>query len=68
MEISASADEQSTASAEVASQVEHSAAKATENASASVQLSSTVETISTHSDRLARTAEGLAALARQFKT
>jgi len=68
MEISASAEEQSTASAEVAAQVERSAAKATENASASVQLSSTVETISTHSDELAHTAEGLAALARQFRT
>ncbi|BDU74314.1 methyl-accepting chemotaxis protein [Mesoterricola silvestris] len=68
MEISASAEEQSTASSEVASQVERSAAKATENASASVQLSSTVETISAHSDQLAHTAEGLAALARQFRT
>ncbi len=68
MEISASAEEQSAASTEVADQVERSAAKATENASASVQLSSTVETISTHSDELAHTAEGLAALARQFRT
>ena len=68
MEISASAEEQSKASAEVAQQVELSAQKATENASASVQLSSTVESTTRHSDQLARTAEGLTGLATQFRT
>jgi len=68
MEISASSEEQATASAEVAQQVERSALKAAENASASVELSSTVDTLSSNSDQLAHTAEGLTALAKQFRT
>jgi len=68
LEISSSAEEQSKASGEVAQQVELSAGKAAENASASVQLSSTVDTISTHSAQLARTAIGLSELAKQFRT
>jgi len=68
LEISSSAEEQSKASAEVAQQVELSAGKAAENASASVQLSSTVESISTHSRDLARTAEGLKELSNQYRT
>ncbi|BDU78162.1 methyl-accepting chemotaxis protein [Mesoterricola sediminis] len=68
LEISSAAEEQSIASAEVAKQVDLTAQKATENASASVQLSSTVENISRSSDGLALTAAGLTALAKQFRT
>ena len=68
LEISAAAEEQSRASAEVAQQVELSAQKATENASASVQLSATTDMTHANSESLARTAEGISSLARQFKT
>ena len=68
LEISAAAEEQARASAEVAQQVELSAQKATENASASVQLSATTDMTHANSESLARTAEGITSLARQFKT
>jgi len=68
LEISSAAEEQSIASAEVAKQVDLTAQKAAENASASVQLSSTVESISRNSDSLAVTAAGLTALAKEFRT
>ena len=68
LEISSSTEEQAHASAEVAQQVELSAQKAVENASASVQLSATVETNAKTSDQLAKTANGLAELVARFKT
>jgi len=68
MEISSAAEEQGVASAEVAKQVDLTAQKAGENASASVQLSSTVESISRSSENLAVTAAGLTALAKAFRT
>jgi aerotaxis receptor len=68
LEITSSTEEQAHASAEVAQQVEVSAQKAVENASASVQLSSTVESNAKTSDQLAHTANGLAALVARFKT
>jgi len=68
LEISSSTEEQAHASAEVTQQVELGAQKAIENASASVELSATVENNAQTSDQLARTAEGLAALVARFKT
>lgn len=68
LEITAAAEQQAIASEEVAQQVECSAMKATENASASIQLSATVESLSGHSDELAITAEGLLELTRGFRT
>ena len=68
LEISSSTEEQTHASAEVAQQVEIGAQKAVENASASVQLSATVENNAKTSDQLARTANGLAELVARFKT
>ncbi len=68
LEISSSTEEQAHASAEVTQQVELSAQKAIENASASVQLSTTVESNANTSDQLARTADGLAALVARFRT
>ena len=68
LEISAAAEEQARASAEVAQQVELSAEKATENASASVQLSATTDMTHANSQALARTADGITSLAKQFKT
>jgi len=68
LEISSSTEEQAHASAEVAQQVELGAQKAMENASASVQLSTTVENNARTSDQLAHTADGLAALVARFKT
>nr|WP_320134157.1 PAS domain-containing methyl-accepting chemotaxis protein [uncultured Holophaga sp.] len=67
-EIGASAGEQSTASAEVAQQVELGAQKASENAAASLELSATVDDNMKTSDQLARTAEGLMDLVKQFRT
>ncbi|HWQ10921.1 MAG TPA: methyl-accepting chemotaxis protein [Holophaga sp.] len=68
LEIGSSAEEQARASMEVTHQVELSAQKAVENASASVELSSTVEENARTSDRLVKTAAGLAALVEQFNT
>jgi len=68
MEIGASAEEQARASAEVAQQVELGAHKAAENASASLELSTTVEGNTKTSEQLAKTADGLLALVRQFRT
>lgn len=68
LQIAAAADEQSKASDEVACQVELGAQKAAENASASLELSTTVEESATTSDRLAKTADGLIALVQQFRT
>ncbi len=68
LEISSSTEEQAHASAEVTQQVELGAQKAVENASASVQLSATVENNAQTSDQLARTADGLSALMGRFKT
>ncbi len=68
LEISSSTEEQAHASAEVTQQVELGAQKAMENASASVELSATVENNAQTSDQLARTADGLAALVARFKT
>ncbi|MBK8791773.1 MAG: methyl-accepting chemotaxis protein [Holophaga sp.] len=68
LEISSSTEEQAHASSEVAQQVELGAQKAVENASASVQLSATVEANAKTSDQLARTANGLAELVARFKT
>lgn len=68
LEITSSTEEQAHASAEVAQQVELGAQKAIENASASVQLSATVENNANTSDELARTASGLAELVARFRT
>lgn len=68
LEIASSAEEQARASMEVTHQVELGAQKAVENASATIQLSATVEENSKTSDRLVRTSAGLAALVRQFRT
>jgi aerotaxis receptor len=68
LEITSSTEEQAHASAEVAQQVELSAQKAVENASASVQLSATVEANAKTSDQLAQTAQGLAELVARFRT
>jgi aerotaxis receptor len=68
LEIGSAADEQAKASMEVAHQVELGAAKAAENASASLQLSSTVESSARTSDQLSRTAEGLTTMVARFRT
>ena len=61
-EIGAASEEQSRATDEVAQQVELGAAKAAENASASIQLSSTVDTMAASSRELARIARRLSDL------
>ena len=68
LEIGSSAEEQARASLEVTHQVELSAQKAVENASATIQLSSTVEENARTSDRLVKTSTGLAGLVEQFRT
>jgi aerotaxis receptor len=68
MEIGAAAEEQARASQEVAQQVELGAQKAASNASASIELSSTVEGNATTSDQLSNTAAGLTALVAGFRT
>jgi aerotaxis receptor len=67
LEIGSSAEEQARASLEVTHQVELSAQKAVENASATIQLSTTVEETAMTSDRLVKTSTGLAALVQQFR-
>ena len=49
-------------------QVELGAQKAVENASASIELSTTVDQNAVVSSELARTAQGLTALVAQFRT
>jgi aerotaxis receptor len=68
LEISAATEEQATASHEVSLQVELGAQKAVENASASIELSTTVDQNAAVSEQLARTAQGLTALVAQFRT
>jgi len=68
LEISAATEEQATASNEVSQQVELGAQKAVENASASIELSTTVDQNAQMSNQLARTAQGLTALVAQFRT
>ena len=68
LEIGASTVEQSKASQEVSQQVEVGAQKAVENASASIQLSTTVDQNAKISDQLSHTVNGLAALVGQFRT
>jgi len=68
MEIGAAAEEQARASQEVAQQVELGAQKASANASASIQLSSTVEGNASTSDQLSNTAAGLTELVAGFRT
>jgi aerotaxis receptor len=68
LEISAATEEQATASHEVSQQVELGAQKAVENASASIELSTTVDQNAVVSSELARTAQGLTALVSRFKT
>ena len=68
LEITAATEEQATASQEVAHQVELGAQKAMENASASIELSSTVDQNAQISTDLAKTAQGLTALVTRFKT
>ena len=66
-EINAASEEQTQAAHEVAKQVELGAAKAAENASASIELSSTVEASMSTAQGLQHTAEGLASLVKQFQ-
>jgi PAS domain S-box-containing protein len=66
-EINAASEEQTQAAHEVAKQVELGAQKAAENASASTELSSTVEASMTTAQELLHTAEGLTSLVRQFE-
>ena len=68
LEIGAAAEEQAKASQEVAQQVELGAQKAAANASASIELSTTVEGNATTSERLSQTAEGLTELVAGFRT
>ena len=68
MEIGAAAEEQAKASQEVAQQVELGAQKAAANASASIELSSTVESNASTSDQLSNTAAGLTELVAGFRT
>ena len=68
MEIGAAAEEQAKASQEVAQQVELGAQKAAMNASASVQLSATVDANAGNSDQLSNTAAGLTELVAGFRT
>jgi aerotaxis receptor len=66
-EIGAASDEQSRATSEVAHQVEIGAIKAGENASASIQLSSTVETMAHSARELDRIARRLSDLVRNSR-
>lgn len=66
-EINAASEEQTQAAHEVAKQVELGAQKAVENASASIELSSTVEASMKTAQGLMYTAEGLSALVKQFQ-
>ncbi len=66
-EINAASEEQTQAAHEVAKQVELGATKAAENASASIELSSTVEASMNTAQGLHHTAEGLASLVKQFQ-
>jgi aerotaxis receptor len=68
LEIGAAAEEQAKASQEVAQQVELGAQKAAANASASIELSSTVEGNASTSDQLSNTAAGLKELVAGFRT
>ncbi len=67
-QIEAASGEQATASEEVARQVELGAEQAVQNASASVQLSSTVDSNAAITHQLSLTADGLAAMVGRFKT
>jgi methyl-accepting chemotaxis protein len=67
-QIEAASSEQTEASEEVARQVELSAEQAVMNASASVQLSSTVDSNAAITHQLSLTADGLAAMVGRFKT
>jgi len=67
-QIEAASGEQAKASEEVARQVDLSAEQALTNASASVQLSGTVDSNASTTEELSRTADGLAALMKHFKT
>jgi len=67
-QIEAASGEQAKASEEVAHQVELGAEQAIQNASASVQLSGTVDSNAAVTHRLSLTADGLNALLKQFKT
>ncbi len=67
-QIEAASGEQAKASEEVARQVELGAQQAVQNASASVQLSGTVDSNAATTERLSRTAEGLASLMKHFQT
>ncbi|MDR3670171.1 MAG: methyl-accepting chemotaxis protein [Holophaga sp.] len=68
MEIGAASEQQSRTSTEVARQVETGAQKVAANASASLQLSASVEATAAASGQLIRTAEGLVSLLERFKT
>jgi len=68
LEIGAAAGEQAKASLEVAHQVDLGAQKAAANASASIQLSSTVEVNATTASQLAGTAQGMTELTGKFRT
>jgi aerotaxis receptor len=67
-QIETASGEQAKASEEVARQVELGAQQAVQNASASIQLSGTVDSNAATTHQLSRTAEGLASLMGQFKT
>jgi methyl-accepting chemotaxis protein len=67
-QIETASNEQAKASEEVARQVELGAQQAVQNASASVQLSGTVDSNAATTQQLSRTAEGLASLMGHFKT
>ena len=67
-QIETASGEQAKVSEEVARQVELGAQQAEQNASASIQLSSTVDSNVAVTEQLSRTAEGLAALVGRFKT
>ncbi len=67
-QIEAASGEQAKASEEVARQVELGAEQAVQNASASVQLSGTVDSNAATTEQLSRTAEGLAELMGRFRT
>ena len=67
-QIETASGEQAKVSEEVARQVELGAQQAEQNASASIQLSSTVDSNAAVTEQLSRTADGLAALVGRFKT
>ena len=67
-QIETASGEQAKVSEEVARQVELGAQQAEQNASASIELSSTVDSNVAVTEQLSRTAEGLAALVGRFKT